>query len=184
MSTYESRSSLGPLNIGIPLDARVAVTTLLNEVLADENILLVKTRKAHWDASGPQFHALHRLWGEQHDLITRRVDQIAERVRMLGRFPIATMRGWLDHSTLHEEQGTGASATEVVIALSHDHEALARRLREAVASAGHRWSDVGTADLLTTILRDHEQMVWMLRAYVMGESLSVMRPSNALPMEA
>ena len=111
MSTYETRSSLGPLNIGIPLDARVAVTTLLNEVLADENILLVKTRKAHWDASGPQFHALHRLWGEQHDLITRRVDQIAERVRMLGRFPIATMRGWLDHSTLHEEQGTVASAT-------------------------------------------------------------------------
>jgi len=45
--------------IGISDSNRRAVTKQLAHLLADEFILYTKTRKAHWNVEGPDFHAMH-----------------------------------------------------------------------------------------------------------------------------
>ena len=54
------------LNIGLTEEQRAGVCELLNKDLADANLLLIKTKKYHWDVTGPEFRSLHQIWEEQY----------------------------------------------------------------------------------------------------------------------
>ena len=45
--------------IGITDGNRKAVSVELSKLLADEFILYTKTRNAHWNVEGPDFHSMH-----------------------------------------------------------------------------------------------------------------------------
>jgi len=79
-----------PIHIGLTEEQRFGVIELLNRNLADVYLLLVKTRKYHWDVVGPQFRSMHELWQEQYEALSQHVDVIAERVRALGGYPLGT----------------------------------------------------------------------------------------------
>jgi starvation-inducible DNA-binding protein len=61
----------------------------LNQLLADTITLRDLYKKHHWQVAGPTFYQLHLLfdkhYGEQNDL----VDQIAERIQLLGGVSLA-----------------------------------------------------------------------------------------------
>lgn len=159
------------IDIGVSKESRGAVAGVLDRLLSDQNVLLTKTRKAHWDVAGPQFYALHKLWDEHYVRMAERIDQVAERIRMLGHFPIATLSGWIESTSLKESPGRVLVVTEAVSALTRDHEHVIRSLRDAIHVVSDKHGDVGTADLLTQIIQDHEQMAWMLRAFIQGEAV-------------
>jgi starvation-inducible DNA-binding protein len=46
------------INIGLSDRQREGVITLLNQDLSDLYLVLVKTKKYHWDVVGPQFRTL------------------------------------------------------------------------------------------------------------------------------
>lgn len=52
------------VNIGLTDKQRAGVIDLLNHDLADTHLLIVKTKKHHWDVTGPEFRSLHLLWDE------------------------------------------------------------------------------------------------------------------------
>lgn len=79
------------INIGLTDEQRQGAIDLLNRDLADTYLLLVKTKKYHWDVVGPQFMTLHKLWQEHYEALTIDVDAIAERVRTLGGYPVGTV---------------------------------------------------------------------------------------------
>ena len=68
------------LNIGLTEEQRHGVIELLNRDLANFYLLLIKTKKYHWDVVGPQFRTLHTLWEEQYNSITKNIDATAERI--------------------------------------------------------------------------------------------------------
>jgi len=155
-------------NIGLADELCHASIEALNRALANANILLIKTKKAHWDVMGPEFVSLHELWDRQYETLSEYVDSIAERVRMLGGIPIGTARGFLEASELTETPGYVDTATEAVAGLLEDHETIVRMQRRAIEVVS---ADAGTMDLLTQMLRGHEKMAWMLRASLQGEAL-------------
>lgn len=159
------------LNIGLTEEQRQGVAELLNKDLADAYLLLVKTKKYHWDVVGPQFRTLHQLWEEQYMALTETIDSIAERVRTLGGYPIGTMEGFLKVASLKEHAGNVPIATEMVSRLVDDHEQVIRNLREHIDSCSEKFHDEGTADFLTGIMEGHEQMAWMLRSFIEGQAL-------------
>jgi starvation-inducible DNA-binding protein len=155
-------------NIGLTDDqCRTSIDTL-NVALANANVLLIKTRKAHWDVMGPEFYALHKLWEEHYELLDDYVDMLGERVRTLGGIPVATARGFIENSDLAERPGRIDTATEAVAGLLEDHETIVRMLRRGIDLVE---ADAGTMDMLTDMLRGHEKMAWMLRASLQGEAL-------------
>ncbi|MEO0012515.1 MAG: hypothetical protein RLZZ535_904, partial [Cyanobacteriota bacterium] len=83
------------LNIGLTEEQRHGVIELLNRDLADLYLLLIKTKKYHWDVIGPQFRTLHQLWEEQYTALTENIDALAERVRALGGYPLGTAAGFI-----------------------------------------------------------------------------------------
>ncbi|MBW4657321.1 MAG: DNA starvation/stationary phase protection protein [Drouetiella hepatica Uher 2000/2452] len=159
------------LNIGLSEEQRQGVIELLNRDLSDAYLLLIKTKKYHWDVTGPQFRTLHQLWEEQYLALTESVDSIAERVRTLGGYPVGTAEGFLKMASIKEHAGDVPTATEMVANLVEDHEQIIRNLRGHVGQSSEDFGDEGTADFLTALMEAHEEMAWMLRSFIEGESL-------------
>lgn len=160
------------INIGLTDEQRQGVVDILNKVLSDTYLLLIKTKKYHWDVVGPQFRSLHTLWQEHYEAMTESIDAIAERSRMLGGYPLGTAEGFLKHASLREHPGDLPNASEMVKRLATDHEQVIRNLREFVDACAEQHHDEGTADFLTGLMEEHEEMAWMLRSFIEGESLS------------
>jgi starvation-inducible DNA-binding protein len=161
-----------PINIGLTESQRCGVIELLNRELADAYLLLIKTRKYHWDVVGPQFRTLHQLWQEQYEVLAANVDAIAERARALGGYPIGTAEGFLRYASLKEHPNDLPNATEMVGRLMLDHEQVIRNLRNHINQCSEAYQDEGTADFLTGLMGQHEDMAWMLRSFIEGEALA------------
>jgi starvation-inducible DNA-binding protein len=160
------------LNIGLTEEQRKGVVELLNRDIADAYLLLIKTKKYHWDVVGPQFRSLHKIWEEQYTALTENIDAMAERVRALGGYPVGTAAGFLKYASIEEHAGDIPPATGMVANLVVDHEQIIRNLREHVDQSSDDFHDEGTADFLTGLMEQHEEMAWMLRSFIEGESLS------------
>ncbi|NEO25770.1 MAG: DNA starvation/stationary phase protection protein [Kamptonema sp. SIO4C4] len=160
-----------PINIGLTQEQRQGVIDLLNTDLSDFYLLLIKTKKYHWDVVGPQFRALHELWEEHYQALTNNIDDTAERIRALGGYPVGTAAGFLKLTTLREHPGDLPDAYEMVARLVVDHEQIIRNLRTHIDRCADSYNDQGTSDFLTGLLEEHEEMAWMLRSFIEGESV-------------
>ncbi len=156
------------LNIGLTDEQRQGVIGILNADLADFYLLLIKTKKYHWDVVGPQFRSLHELWEEHYMTLTQNIDETAERVRALGGYPVGTAAGFLNLTSLREHPGDLPNAYEMVARLVVDHEQVIRNLRDHIDRCDQTFNDQGTADFLTGLLSGHEEMAWMLRSFIEG----------------
>ncbi len=159
------------INIGLTQEQRQGVIELLNSDLANLYLLLIKTKKYHWDVVGPQFRSLHELWQEHYEALTISIDETAERVRKLGGYPIGTAEDFIKYSSIKEHSNDLPSATEMVSRLVTDHEQVIRDLRGHIDQCGDEFHDEGTADFLTGLMEEHEEMAWMLRSFIEGQEV-------------
>lgn len=160
------------INIGLTENQLGNVIELLNRNLADVYLLLVKTRKYHWDVVGPQFRTMHELWQEQYEMLSLDVDNIAERIRALGGYPLGTAEGFLKYASIKEHPNDLPTVNEMVGRLCSNYEQIIRNLRGHIAQCNDDYGDEGTADFLTGLMQQYEEAAWMLRSFTEGESLS------------
>jgi starvation-inducible DNA-binding protein len=64
---------------------------MLNIDLADEYVLLTKTKNYHWNVIDPRFNDLHKFLEEQSELLEEMVDELAERIRSIEGRSIGTL---------------------------------------------------------------------------------------------
>lgn len=79
-------------NIGIKKDDLSAVAQILSGVLADEFLLYTKSRNAHWNVEGPDFHDKHKFFEAQYEALDEIMDEVAERIRILGHYAPGTLK--------------------------------------------------------------------------------------------
>ena len=153
------------INTGLTEAQRAGVTDILQAALADENLLYIRTRNYHWNITGPRFHTLHEFLEDQYKAIEKKADAVAERVRQVGGFAAGTMEEYKKLTHLKEEPGNRPPADEMIADLVNDHETIIRELRQGLEDCEEKFGDAGTADFLTGLMEDHEEMAWMLRAH-------------------
>lgn len=151
------------INIGIPDKNREKLTALLAPLLADEYVLQAKTRNAHWNVIGPDFHAMHLFFEEQYTKLAEVIDELAERIRALGGVAPGSLGAFLKLTHLKELDSKLAHSSAFVKALLADHETLVREMRDAI-EACEKLDDVGTGDFITGLMEEHEKTAWMLRS--------------------
>jgi starvation-inducible DNA-binding protein len=152
-------------NIGLDSDVRHSVVEILNHTLANEAVLTVKTRNAHWNVSGAGFFELYILFDSQYEQLNDISDEIAERVRMLGGIAIGSLQEFIYYTRIQEQPGVVPD----ILRLIADHEATIRYLREDARKCTEEYEDEGTFELLVSVMRLHEKMAWILRSYIEPE---------------
>lgn len=152
-------------NIGISDENSREVALILNKLLANEFILYTKTRNYHWNIESPSFSELHKFYEGQYTELAVLIDEVAERVRKIGHFAEARLKDFIALGDLEEEEYTD-DATSQINSLLRDHETLCRTTRNAIVTVDDQYKDLGTGDFLTSVLKQHEKMAWMLRSYL------------------
>jgi starvation-inducible DNA-binding protein len=152
--------------IGIKSENLAEVAHALNTFLADEFILYVQTRKAHWNVESSDFSYLHKFFEEQYIEIEQIVDDIAERIRSLGHYAAATMNEYLRLTQLTEKSGESNDGKGYLRDLLLSHESIIRNLRKNITRFNEQLRDAGTSDFITGIMEKHEKIAWMLRSHL------------------
>ena len=153
-------------NIGINDSNRQAVAVHLAKLLADEYLLYTKTRNAHWNVEGPDFHDKHKFFESQYEQLEDFIDDIGERIRTLGHYAPATLSGFLKLTHLTEQTSNPNDSKGFIAELLVDHESIIMILRGLITTFTEENADAGTSDFITTLMEDHEKMAWMLRAHL------------------
>ena len=153
-------------NIGISEEHRGKVADLLVKLLADEFVLYTKTLRAHWNVEGHDFHTKHLFFEEHYNAIKEFVDSVAERIRKIGHYAPATLHDFLSLTHLSEKYQGDNTSHDFSAALLEDHDAIIQYIRQHIGKVEADFKDVGTADFLTSLMQQHEEMTWMLRASI------------------
>lgn len=165
MATTSKAKGRIAANIGLEDGARDEVVSMLNKRLADSMLLYTKTRNYHWNVTGMEFIQLHELFERHYDEIAATIDEIAERVRMIGGIALGTLDEFKQNSVIEEQPGHVPNAQEMLQNLLDDHETVIRQLRED-ADKTEELNDMGTNDFIIGMIRENEKRAWMLRAHL------------------
>lgn len=138
----------------------------LNQTLADTITLRDLYKKAHWQVAGPTFYQLHLLFDKHYEAQDGLVDQIAERIQLLGGISLA-MGADIAEETRIPRPPRGREEVPVQISrLLEAHELIITQVREAAEAASEAGDD-GTNDLLVSdVLRTNELQVWFLAEHL------------------
>jgi starvation-inducible DNA-binding protein len=137
------------------------IVAALNRQVANGFLLYANYKQYHWQTYGPLFRDLHKLFDKFGDEVRESVDELAERVRMIGQDPPgsvtemldqATIRAAAPHSTMREMVDEARANALIVI----------DELRKAASLADER-EDPGTNDLCSRLVQIHEKQEWWLR---------------------
>jgi starvation-inducible DNA-binding protein len=153
-------------NIGLTEDALGSVAHELNHILADEYLLYTKTRNAHWNIEGPNFHTMHLFFEAQYTALDDILDGVAERIRSLGHYAPATLVSFLQLTHLTEQIREKNDSAGFIKELLGDHEIIIISLRALITVFAEKMHDLGTSDYVTGLMETHEKMAWMLRSHL------------------
>lgn len=152
--------------IGIKQENLSAVASTLSKILADEFLLYTKTRNAHWNVEGPDFHDKHKFFEGQYEQLDEIIDAVAERIRSLGHYAPATLKDFLKLTQFTEQLRQKNDSAGFIKELLTDHEGLIILLRENINRFANDLQDLGTSDFITGLMETHEKMAWMLRSHL------------------
>jgi len=152
--------------IGINEESRKAVSDQLVKLLADEFVLYTKTRNAHWNVEGTDFHSMHLFFESQYEQHDETMDSVAERIRTIGHYAPATLKSFLDLTHLTEKTRDKNDSLSFIKELLEDHESIIEFIRGNIDPFASKYHDYGTSDYITGLMEDQEKMAWMLRSHL------------------
>ena len=145
--------------------ARNNLVKILNHALEDEGVLSVTMRGFLTNITGPNFHSLNRLFGDQCRQIDRWLREISDRVRGFGVVAEAGATEVARSAQEALEPKAALLPRNMIGELLAQHQGIADRLRADFTACT---SDPATAELLKGLIEFHETAAWMLRMVLDG----------------
>jgi len=163
--------TLRQLPIALSAEARADSCRILNEILSDTTILYALYKKSHWNVAGPTFYQLHLLFDKHAEEQLVLVDELAERVQMLGGISVGDPRHAAELTTIPRPPDGSEEVPVTLDRLLDAHETILEKVRAAIEKT-EKAGDWGTNDLLMSdCLRRHEMQVWFLSEHVVDVPL-------------
>jgi starvation-inducible DNA-binding protein len=157
--------------VALSAETRRFSCDLLNQVLADTQILYALDKKHHWLLRGATFYQLHLLLdkhaGEQLEL----VDKVAERIQTLGGIAVGDPRHVAEITRIPRAPNGVEEVPAMLSRLLEAHEIILSESHEFAALAQERGDD-GTNDLLVSdVIRTGEMQAWFLAEHLVDTPL-------------
>jgi starvation-inducible DNA-binding protein len=140
------------------------VTTIVNNQIANFSVLYIKLHNYHWYVKGENFFTLHEKFEELYNETATNIDDLAERLLALEVKPVATMKEYLEMSSIKEAE-KNESAKDMVANLVADFNTLTKELKEGMDAAAEA-DDETTGDMLLAMHKSFEKHKWMLNSFL------------------
>src|SRR5438477_5542434 len=138
----------------------------LNQILADTMTLRDMYKKHHWQVAGKTFYQLHLLFDKHYDEQVELVDQIAERIQLLGGLSFAMAADVAEQTNVPRPPRGREEVPVQISRLLTAHQIVLQGARASAKKAAALGDD-GTNDLLVSdVIRTNELQVWFLAEHV------------------
>jgi starvation-inducible DNA-binding protein len=169
--TQSFESVTAELPLGLSLEVRQEMVQQLNQILADTMTIRDLYKKSHWQVSGPTFYQLHLLYDKHYGEQAELVDEIAERIQLLGGISVAMAQDVAETTTISRPPRGREEVPVQISRLLEAHEIIIKATR-ATGNRASELEDDGTNDLLISqVLRTNELQVWFLSEHLVNMPL-------------
>ena len=140
-----------------------SVVSALHQLLADFQVHYTNLRGFHWDIKGHGFFVLHSKFEDMYNDAAEKVDEIAERILMLGGTPANKFSDYLKVANISEvdKVSNGEQALNNILQSISYLIGEERKILSIASQAG----DEVTVSMMSDYLKEQEKLVWMLTAY-------------------
>lgn len=143
-------------------DTRQAIVKILNDALANEMMLTLKTRNGYWNIIGEGFLEQSFIFYAQYTQLNDIVEEIAARIRVLGGTVICDLMELLKSKHIKESTGKVPDLLDILA----DHEVSIHFLHMDARKCLDLGGDAVSHTLLMGIMDLHEKMAWILRSNI------------------
>ncbi|MDR3235770.1 MAG: DNA starvation/stationary phase protection protein [Prevotellaceae bacterium] len=150
-------------NVGLEITVINPVIEKLGDLLANYQVFYTNLRGLHWNIQGDKFYELHGVYEEYYNEFAEKIDEVAERIVILGGVPANRFSDYLKISTVKEIAGVSDWKIGVRNVLE-TLQFLVSKLRELHALA-IKSGDHGTVCLANHAIKSFEKKIWMLAVY-------------------
>lgn len=134
----------------------------LQELLANLQVYYANLRGFHWNVKGEMFFGAHERFEEYYDDTADKIDEVAERILMLGGVPAHNFSDYLKASAIKETEVI--SNQKEIVKLILDSLKVLIALERKVVETASDGDDEGTVTLMGDFISGQEKNVWMLTA--------------------
>lgn len=171
--TQNYNSVTPELPLGLSSEKREEIVQLLNQILADTMSLRDLYKKNHWQVSGPTFYQLHLLYDKHYGEQAELVDQVAERIQILGGISVAMAHDVAELTNIARPPRGREEVPVQISRLLEAHETIIKEVRKSARRAADLGDD-GSNDLLVSdVLRTNELQVWFLSEHLVPMPLVI-----------
>ncbi|MGV8963804.1 MAG: Dps family protein [Candidatus Saccharimonadaceae bacterium] len=136
----------------------------LQNLLADLQVYYTNLRGFHWNIKGRGFYQLHEAFEKMYDGVSDQVDEIAERILMLGETPLHNFSDYLKKNDIKETGvvSNGDEAMKLILSYIQSLIAKERIILDMASNA----KDEGTVAIMSDYILGHEKTVWMITSFL------------------
>jgi len=140
--------------------------SFLNELLANQNVLFLKTRNAHWNVIGPDFLPLHKFFEDLYEKFHNDIDLIAERIRKLDSPVVANMKFFLEISILTSIEPKSFDSKNLIKFIYDDLYIINNTIKEQLKQIGADLTQITTINFLTNLAEENDKTLWFLKSHL------------------
>jgi starvation-inducible DNA-binding protein len=134
----------------------------LQTQVANAFVLYANYKHYHWQTFGPLFRDLHLMWDEFAKETLGTVDQLAERIRMIGQDVQPVQLREMQERAKVQSAGANQNMREMIEEADANLLVVIKDMRDASEIADEN-KDRGTSDLFSGCVQIHEKHEWFLR---------------------
>jgi len=137
----------------------------LNQLLANLVVEYHKLQNFHWYIKGKDFFTVHAKLEELYDNINGAVDEVAEYILMIDGSPVASLKDFLEISSIKEAQKERRESKCIFKEVLHDFEFLLNQIVE-IKKEAEREEVYAISILMDDYIKQFTKSIWMIKQVI------------------
>jgi neutrophil-activating protein A len=137
----------------------------LNKYLADVAVSYIKMHNLHWNIVGSQFKAVHEYLETIYDSYADVLDEVAEALRMNDELPLASLKDYLEVTSIKELDSKEISIVDALNITIEDIKTLKAEAFEIRNDADEQ-DLYSIVDIMEDNISNYEKTLWFLKSTV------------------
>ncbi len=151
--------------IGLDAEKSEMLAKDLNQLIVYLHIFYMKVKVFQWNITGKKYFEVQLKFDKAYtDSIINKIDEVAERILVLGYFPDYSFSGYMKGEEVEAISGEarGSAAVREILESSEVILGIERKLLDLATAC----KDAGTAALMVEYIKNQEKYTWMFSAYL------------------
>lgn len=135
----------------------------LDVYLANLAVNYIKLHNLHWNVLGKTFKQAHEYLEEMYDATTESLDEVAEYQKMVGEYPKASLKDYLEIATIKELESKDISSDEA-FQIALDDQKLMRKLATEIRNEADEKGEFTLVALMEDEVAAQTKIIWFIES--------------------